>query len=353
MSENHHSTIHKILILQTAFIGDVILTIPLIRVVSEQFPGAEIHFVTIPASKELVETLPYVDKLWIFDKRGENSGIIRLFKFSQRLRSEKFDLALVPHRSLRSAVLIFLAGITQRIGFDRSAGKFLFTDRVVYPKNLHEIERNISLTEPIGILPAKIPLPEINSTAEDLETVSNWLNSINLAKNRPFVCFAPGSVWPTKRWPEDHWRVLAKKINGMGIPIILIGAQQDQNLAPGIMNSSGNGIFNAMGIFSIRQSAELIRQASLLISNDSAPTHLGVAVETLVITIFGSTVPAFGFYPYGKKNKIIEITELDCRPCTDHGRVKCPLGHFKCMRDILPSQVFQTARDMIDAEFKS
>ena len=105
-----------------------------------------------------------------------------------------------------------------------------------------------------------------------------------------------------------------------------------------------------MGIFSIRQSAELIRQSSLLISNDSAPAHMGIAVETPVITIFGSTVPAFGFYPYGDKNKTIEMRDLECRPCTDHGRFRCPLEHFKCMHDISPEQVFHEAMEIIDAD---
>ena len=139
----------------------------------------------------------------------------------------------------------------------------------------------------------------------------------------------------------------------MGIPIILIGSKQDQYLADEIINSSKYPIYNAMGIFSIRQSAELIRQSSLLISNDSAPTHMGVAVGTPVLTIFGSTVPAFGFYPYGKQNKTIDIPDLDCRPCTDHGRFKCPLGHFNCMKDISPKQVLQIALDMIDADIKN
>ena len=111
------------------------------------------------------------------------------------------------------------------------------------------------------------------------------------------------------------------------IPIILIGAQQDQNLAPGIMNSSDNGIFNAMGIFSIRQSAELIRQASLLISNDSAPTHLGVAVETLVITIFGSTVPAFGFFPYGKKNSMQMGLSGKAKGCSSYCKCSAMMCH--------------------------
>lgn len=351
MSENRHATIHKILILQTAFIGDVILTIPLIKVVSDQFPQAEIHFITIPASKELVETLPWIHKLWIFDKRGENSGIGQLLKYSRRLKSEKFDITLVPHRSLRSAILVYLAGIRQRIGFNRSMGNWFFTNRVLYAGNRHEIERNLSLLEPIGKYPTEIPLPEIRSTSLDLESVSNWLKSNHVVKDKPFICFAPGSVWLTKRWPGEYWRVLAKNLNEIGIPIILIGSEQDQYLAAEIINSSEFKIYNAMGIFSIRQSAELIRQSSLLISNDSAPTHMGIAVGTSVITIFGSTVPEFGFYPYGKKNKTVEIPDLDCRPCTDHGRFKCPLGHFKCMQDILPQQVFQVALDMIDANF--
>ena len=353
MADHSYSEVQKILIVQTAFIGDVILTIPLARAIAKRIPAAEIHFLTIPSSRELIETLPYIQRLWIFDKRGDHSGIFQLVRYARKIRAEKFDLALIPHRSIRTALLIFLSGISKRIGFNRSSGSFLFTKQVLYPSELHEIERNLSLLKAVDLFPEFIPLPEIRSTDSEHHEVSAWLQKNNLGPDKSFICMAPGSIWPTKRWPTEHWGELIHKFKEKTIPTVLIGSQQDQKLAPDIMKYSGPDTINAMGQFSIRKSAEIIRRASLLISNDSAPTHMGVAVETPVLTLFGSTVPMFGFYPYGEKNRIAEVTDLDCRPCTDHGKLKCPLGHFKCLQDLNPNDVFQIAIEMINENIES
>ena len=338
----------KILILQTAFIGDVVLVTPLVRAVYDCFPAAEIHFLTIPASQNLVETLPFIKKLWIFDKRGKDDGIRGLLKLARRLRQEKFQLALVPHRSLRSSLLVFLAGIPRRIGFNRSSSAFLFTDRVIYQHSLHEVERNLSLLQPLHLqLPEKI-LPEIYLNNQDKEQVTWWLKNSGIDKNSPFITLAPGSVWFTKRWPAGYWAELADLLRKENYKIILIGSSEDKYLASEIIPDSTASIIDAFGRFTLRQSAELIRRSRLLISNDSAPTHLGSAVRTPVLTIFGSTIPSFGFSPCSTGSRVAEIMNLPCRPCTDHGKMKCPLEHFKCMRELTPAIVFEIVRKMLN-----
>lgn len=353
MTDHSHSEVRKILIVQTAFIGDVILTIPLARAIFNKVPAAEIHFLTIPSSRELIETLPYIQQLWIFDKRGDHSGIFQLFKFARKLKAENFDAALIPHRSIRSAMLIYLSGISNRIGFDRSSGSILFSKKIPYSFELHEIERNLNLLKAIELFPDFIPLPEIRSTDEDQGAVSAWLQKNNLGTDQTFICMAPGSIWPTKRWPAEYWGKLIDKFMEKKVPTVLIGSQEDENLAPEIQKYAGSNTINAMGQFSIRKSAEIIRRASLLISNDSAPTHMGVAVKTPVLTLFGSTVPKFGFYPYGEKNRVAEVAGLECRPCTDHGKFKCPLKHFNCLRDLKPSQVYKIAREMLNENLEN
>jgi heptosyltransferase-2 len=129
--------------------------------------------------------------------------------------------------------------------------------------------------------------------------------------------------------------------------IVLIGGTEDKELVSLILSPDNGDIYDSMGELSIRQSAEIIRRARLLVTNDSAPTHMGVAVGTPVLTLYGSTAPVFGFYPYGKRNRILELPDLDCRPCTDHGKKKCPLGHFKCMLDLTPETVFKTVMEML------
>ena len=338
----------KILIIQTAFIGDVILTTPLIRLVSQNFPEAEIHFLTIPSSKNTVETLTYISKLWIYDKHDRERGLIAFSRLIRKLRLVQFDLVITPHRSLRTALLAFLSGIPVRIGFKNSMGWFLFTRTVKYPSKIHEIERNLKLVEPLNIIAHQKELPEIQITRRDKNSVDEWIKEKKIPKPEKIIAMAPGSVWFTKRWPVNYFRELAGKFSESGYGIIFVGSKDDEYLYRDINQPKNPSFYNAMGLFTLRQTAEIIRRSQLLISNDSAPTHIGVAVKTKVLTIFGSTIPEYGFYPYGNNDRIIEIENLYCRPCTDHGRHSCPQKHFRCMLKITPEQVFHEAQEMLD-----
>ncbi len=353
-SELHtNPDVSKILVLQTAFIGDVILALPLLRAISTKFSRSDIHFLTIPSSRNIVENLEHIDRLWIFDKHGIDGGVRGLLKFSARLRAEKFEIAVVPHRSLRSALLVFLAGIPRRIGFNRSRAKFLYTDVIEYSQSLHEIERNLRLLD--GLLPRPITgiRPEIQSSVEDQELITRWMDEQSNYSRKSLICMAPGSIWPTKRWPAQFWGALIDMLAKLGFSAILIGSKDDQYLVAEISRHTHHQPVNAMGIFTLRQSAEIIHRCDLLISNDSAPTHMGVAVGTPVLTLFGSTVPEFGFYPYGENNRVAGVSGLACRPCTDHGRKKCPEKHFRCMMDLRPEIVFDTVRQMLNEDHKS
>ncbi len=343
----HSQDIKKILILQTAFIGDIILTTPLIRFVRKIYPSTDIQFLTIPSSKNILDTNPLINKLWIYDKRGKDRGIKDFLKLVVLLRKERIELAIIPHRSLRSALLVFLSGIRIRIGFDKSSGAFLFTQQVNYRKTAHEVERNLHLITHSIPQKEEYILPEIFISDEDVQIVTNWFRRKNLHLNERYICLAPGSKWLTKRWPAHHWGTLINLFAEKGLKVVLIGAKEDKYLKDPIQQCTHVDLIDSFGKFSVRQSAEIIRRSILLISNDSAPTHLGVAVRTPVLTIFGSTVPSFGFYPYGSKNKVAEVNDLPCRPCTDHGKLKCPLGHFRCMIDLTPKKVFHIAMEML------
>lgn len=349
----HLSYIRKILILQTAFIGDVILTTPLVKALRILYPQAEIQFLTIPTSHNILATNPHLKKIWIYDKRGMDRGVLGFLKIIKKLRREAIDLAIVPHRSIRSAVLVFGAGVPQRIGFKRSTGRFLFNHTVKYLTNVHEIERNMALLNYITPFITENFMPEIFINQVDRRIVSNFFSTMDLGTTQNIISMAPGSIWPTKRWPVKYWVQLIKLLDGDGYKTILIGSKNDKYLAEQINLSVPMNVVDAMGKFTIRQSGEIIHRSQLLISNDSAPTHLGVAVGTPVLTIFGSTVPSFGFYPFGKKNKVAEIKGLSCRPCTDHGRFICPKDHFKCMLDLTPELVFQIVMKMLNENSKN
>lgn len=341
-------TFSKILIVQTAFIGDVVLTLPLVQQTRNSFAGAELHFLTIPASCNIIETHQDIDKLWIYDKHSQDRGVLPFLRLVKNLKKTKFDLAFIPHRSFRSALLCYLAGIPLRIGFDKSSGAFLFNRVVKYPESLHEADRNLQLLKALNVETPTGIFPRIYPEATDVAIVDNWLKN-NIPVKRRLIALAPGSVWPTKRWPAENWGKLAGLLEENGFQTVFIGSQKDRHLLPEISTAFKKiEQENSMGEFTLRQTANLLSRCSLLISNDSAPTHLSVAMRTRVLTIFGPTIPGFGFYPYGKNDRIAQVEGLDCRPCSIHGGNSCPKKHFKCMRDLTAEMVFRIARGMLN-----
>jgi heptosyltransferase-2 len=343
----------KILIVQTAFIGDVILTTPLVRAVSEFFKNSEIHFLTIPSSKNILENNPDIKKIIIYDKKNKDRGVINFFKFVGILKKEKYDIAIVPHRSLRSALLVFLSGIKRRIGFSRSAGWFLFSDRVKYLRDgRHEVKRNLNLLNPFNSIIAKTDIgidntanfdenkfrPEVFPTDEDKKNVDVYLQNLF---SKVIISIAPGSVWATKRWLKERFAEVAKKlIKENNFAVVLIGGKEDFNLCEEIISLSGCDMLNLSGKLTLRESAEVIKRSELLITNDSAPLHLASAIGTKTIAIFGPTVQKFGFFPYNANSKVIEMNNLHCRPCSIHGGNKCPIGTFECMKGITADKVY-------------
>ena len=331
----------KILVLQTAFAGDLILAAPLARGIKDAFKESEVHFLVIPETAVLLKHNPFVDKVWIYDKRGSEKGIGPFLRLMRKLSHEEFDLAVVPHRSLRSALLVFGARIPRRVGFDKSAGSIFFTDIVPYIKNLHEVERNFKLIKILGWDGDIFP-PELFPGAEEREEVDRFFDEAGIKSGEDLLAVAPGSVWPTKRWlPERFASVINEFWKKQKIRSVLIGGKSDVILGKKIVSEAGKAALNGIGKFSLLGSAELIRRCRVILTNDSAPLHLGVAVGTPVVAIFGPTVPLFGFAPYGNGNTIIE-KELECRPCSIHGGKKCPKGHFRCMRDISVEEVTKT-----------
>jgi len=333
----------KILIVQTAFAGDVVLVTPLACAVKTQYPEAELYFLVKPEAAVLLENNPLIDHIWIYDKRGEEKGFRWFLKSVQRIRKEHIDLALVPHRSIRSALLVSMAHISRRVGFHRSAGFPLFTDLVRYRHGQHEIERNLELLTPLG-WKGKASAPELYPGEKDREAVKQFLEQNNLT-GKKMLAVSPGSVWRTKRWLPDRFAEVIRYFHEKkGIPSVLIGGREDLSLGHEI--SKHVPVANSMGQFSLLASAELIGQCSVILCNDSAPLHLAAAMGTPVVAIFGPTVPEFGFYPWGNGHTIIQ-QELVCRPCSDHGGTRCPMRHFACMKNIKTGQVIQAVDRII------
>jgi heptosyltransferase II len=341
----------RILILQTSWIGDVILTLPLLQAARNRWEKAHIAFVAVPVSAEVVTNHPAVDEIVLFDKRGKDAGLNGMRSLVRRLAAGRYDVALVPHRSLRSALAACLSRVPRRIGFRTSAGRLLFTDLVEYQKDAHEIRRNLALLAPLGGASTDTGLPDLFPTPEDRAIVDRLVGEALPASGNgrsAMIALAPGSIWETKRWPKERFLQLAELLIANDFIVALIGGPQDSRLCNEIQGALRTGsVVNGAGRLALLQSAELIRRCKALVTNDSAPMHLAVAVRTPVVAIFGATVPQFGFAPLGEHDQIVETPGLACRPCSIHGGRACPVGTFECMMKIAPSDVLASVNMIV------
>ncbi len=339
-------TTKQILIIQTAFLGDVILTLPLLQVLKKKYPESKIDFLCIPRTSELLKNNPYVNEVIVYDKK--NSGVGKFMELIKSLKNKRYDLIISPHRSFRSSLISRLSSARKTISFDKSSLSFLYDSKVQYQTGIHEIQRNLKLLEPLEIKEHKIFKPELFPSIEEKGKIDKLLSDNKINSDDKLIAIAPGSVWFTKRFPKEKFVKLIDMLDSLSVKIILVGGGEDRDLCEYILqNSSNKNIINTAGTLSILESAELIKRCTLLITNDSAPLHIANAMETNVIAIFGATVPEFGFYPYGSNDVIIETKGLSCRPCSIHGGDKCPIGTFVCMLNIQEETIVEAVKKIL------
>ena len=310
-----------VLVIQTAFLGDVVLTTPLLAALAERHGAVDV--VTTPAAAPLLETHPAVRTVVRYDKRGAERGLGGMWRLGRRLHRQKYARVVLPHRSWRSAALALLSGARERIGFADSPAAITYTHRVPRATRGHEVERLLALAAPAG----HAPPVRLELTVEDRAAADDWLRHHGVAER--FVALAPGSIWGTKRWPG-----YAELAAALDAPIVVVGGPEDAPLAGQVAAAAPRRSHSAAGALSLRASAALIERAAVLVTNDSLPLHLATAVGTPIVALFGPTVPAFGFGPRGARDRIVEHASLGCRPCSAHGPAICPLGHHRCMREV-------------------
>jgi heptosyltransferase-2 len=319
------------LVVQTAFLGDVILTTGLLTELAARHGPVDV--LVTPNASPLLETHPAVGNVLIYDKRGRDRGMAAFRRLAGELEQRRYARVYLPHRSPRSAVLAWLAGIPERIGFADASCAFLYTRRVARPTIGHEAERLLALAGPAPGAKAKL---KVELLEDDRAQAYAWLAARGIGDG--FVALAPGSVWATKRWVG--YPDLARQVKGR---VVVIGGPDEIDEARAIVEAAPDRVASAAGELPLRVSAALLERAAVLVTNDSAPLHLASAVGTPTVAIFGPTVPRFGFGPRAPRAAIVERTDLACRPCSAHGPEICPLGHHRCMREIPAA----TVRDVI------
>lgn len=312
----------KFLIIQTAFIGDVILATALIESIFEKDSSAKIDFLVRKGNESLLTNHPKLNKVMIWDKKSNKYANLK--KLAKEIKRTKYDVLLNLQRFGSTGFLSWRSKANQVIGFDKNPFSFCYDKKVSHEIGMgkHEVERNHELLRTIGDYQNKNP--KLYPSQEDFQKIEHF------SKSSYFV-LAPASVWFTKQLPEEKWIELINKISN-DVKIILIGAPADRELIDKIIDKSNReDCENMAGELSLLQSAALMEKAKRVYVNDSAPLHLATAMNAAVTAFFCSTIPEFGFGPLSSDQKIVQIKEsLSCRPCGLHGKSACPEKHFHC-----------------------
>jgi heptosyltransferase-2 len=339
------SSAKNALVLQTSFLGDSLLTLPLLRRLKESLPGARVSVLTLPKNAGVFRNGPWVDEVLLDDKRGAHGGLLGPWRIAAELRKRGFDLAVIPHRSFRSALVAWLARIPRRVGFAASAGRFLLTDAVPFAWLTHDLERNLALARPLGgeskasSSEGRYVAPPPPSAA-----LAVRLAEAGIAPGARLAGVHPGAAWATKRWLPERFAELCRRLKADGLTPVLVGGPGDAALGREIASASGAA--DLVGKTDLEELKSLMGRLSLFVTNDSGPMHLAAAAGVPVVAIFGATTRELGFFPYGPGHHVVEAP-LACRPCGLHGAKSCPEGHFLCMRLLSVDAVHRACREAL------
>jgi heptosyltransferase-2 len=344
----------RCVVIQTAFLGDAILTLPLLDLLRKSATVSWLGALAAPEGADLLRLQEAADGVIEWDKRGTGGGIAGTARAVRALRDARADAAIIPHRSFRSALLAAAAGIPVRVGFDTSGGRFLMTTLVRYGARGHEVERVAGLAAGVGVAvpPGRIPF-SVRVRGEDRGRVAAFLKAGGVGAATPVVLVAPGSLWPTKRWLPAGFAAAAETLaRDLGAAVVLAGTRSDGPVARSVAAEMAEPPVDAVGRLGLGEWIALVERASLALSNDSAAAHVAAGVGTPVVAVFGPTVPDMGFAPYTSCARVLGA-ELACRPCGRHGHRKCPLGHGACMERVTVDDVVAAGRALVSRQVEA
>ena len=336
----------KILVIQTAFIGDAILTLPMIQKLKERHPQSEIDVMAIPVTSEIFSASPFINKVIEIDKKGKHKSFFALSKFINEIKKNRYDLVYSPHRSFRSSFIVMMLDVKESYGFNNSSLKHVYKNLIDYKSSRHEVQRNLDLINFSYSADDWQINPVLNISGSIKNKIDIFFNSKNIKKQIAVV--APGSVWNTKKYPSGHIEEIIRFFLDNNFSVILTGSEKEKILCEEIAAKFNDEIINTAGMFSIMETIELLKKTEILISNDSAPTHFGMCADIPVLTIYCSTVPEFGFYPFNKKSTYVSLDGLSCKPCGIHGHKECPVKNFACGIDLKPEVIISKIRKIIN-----
>lgn len=376
----------RILVAQTIYPGDLVLTLPLLQHLHESYQGATLDLLVARGMEDLVSSHPAVSNVLTYDKSGAQKGWTGTVTLANVLKSKDYSVALVLPGSVRTCIAVWLARIPRRIGTDQSSGMMLFADVVKFPdamssspnawlvlpaerlwnamtgrnsvvsslftdvvkldRRKNAIERHLQLLEPLGISVKKeFSRPRLYPRSEDINAIDAI---VTVRPENTMIALAPGSTWATKRWGVQRFADLAQAILNSGMDVVIVGGPEDRELGQHIAAILPSGrAMNLCGNLSFLESAELLRRCAALVTNDTAVMHIAAAMGTPCVAIFGPTATEFGFTPAGTDHMILQKTGLPCRPCTPHGGMVCPVGTHECMTAITIEEVLMAVNNVV------
>ncbi len=327
------------LVVQTAYLGNVVLTTPLLAVLAERHGPVDV--VAQPGSASVLDGHPAVRSVIPYDKRGADRGWPGMSRLAGELRKRRYVRAFLADRSWRAATLAVAARIPRRTGFAGHPPARLYTERITRPLHGHETAKLAALA---GIAVGEpLPMVSLGLADADRAVASEWL--ANRGVSGDFVALAPGSVWGARRWPR--FPALAAALE---LPVVVIGGPADGGRAQEIAAAAPDRVRSSAGEVGPRVASAIIEQAQVLVTNDSAALHLATAVRTPVVALFGPTTPSFGFGPLGPRDVVLGLTELLCRPCAQLGPAVCPLEHHRCLAELDLAAVISALTSIMQGE---
>ena len=323
----------KFLFIRFSSIGDIVLTTPAVRCLKKQVEGAEVHYAVKEQFAPLLMANPYIDKVHQYE--GDLSELVK------ELRQEEFHYIIDLHHNIRSFLVKSRLNAIP-LSFNKINLKKWLLVRLKIDRlpDVHIVDRYIET----------LKIFDLKNDGEGLDYFIPEENEIDPATlpdrfHSGYIGFAIGAMHNTKKLTLEKIISLCREINH---PIILLGDQGDTESGNQVVSDVGNKVFNACGEYNINQSASLVRQSILFLTHDTGLMHIAAAFKKKIISVWGSTVPEFGMYPYlpDPASKIIEIKDLLCRPCSNLGYKKCPKEHFKCINEIDISKVASMANKL-------
>jgi len=331
----------KILLVQTSFLGDTILSTPIVAALKRIHPQAELWVMTTVLAGEIFKRDPLASGHLVFDKRGTDAGPAGLVRKARELRRHNFDCVYSLHRSFRTSLLLWLARIPLRIGFQDAKLPFLYHQRRSRRGGKHEVERNLLI---VGAQAGEAELDgRLRLFAPSPEEVGPAVAGITGLPS-PYAVLVPGSVWKTKRWDPAGYREVARFLIAHGWRVIVTGGPGEEQISRQV--GEGLALIDLTGRLSIAETMYLIAHSGLVVCNDSMALHLASGFGIPTVAVFCSTSPSFGFGPWQNRAVVVEKTGLACKPCGRHGRRSCPTGTESCMLDVPAGRVIEAIREL-------